>query len=125
MIHRNKTKKKNPAQDWLEKIFKQRKAIHMAQSMISKLEAQWIKDYCPISVGTDMSIQGDKDGYTTFLVSKIHVDIEDAGKPDEPKFSIQFSFSGLYRGEGLEDKQGRTRFNVVEKQGSDEQESKD
>ncbi|HQW03607.1 MAG TPA: hypothetical protein PLR30_14065 [Saprospiraceae bacterium] len=125
MIHRNKTKKKNPAQDWLEKIFKQRKAIHMAQSMISKLEAQWIKDYCPVSVGTDMSIQGDKDGYTTFLVSKIHVDVEDAGKPDEPKFSIQFSFSGLYRGEGLEDKQGRTRFNVVEKQGGYEQESKD
>ena len=122
MIHRNK---KLTASDFLTKVFKQRKAIHMAQSMISKLEAEWIKTYCPVSVGTDMSIQGDKDGYTSFLVSKIHVDVEDAGKPDEPKFSIQFSFSGLYRGEGLEDKHGRTRFNVVEKQGSDEQESKD
>lgn len=119
MIHRNKTKKKNPAQDWLEKIFKQRKAIHMAQTMISKLEAEWIKTYCPVAVGTDMTIQGDKDGYTSFLVSKIHVDVENAGKPDEPKFSIQFSFSGLYRGEGLEDKAGRTRFNVVAKEKED------
>ena len=119
MIHRNKTKKKNPAQDWLEKIFKQRKAIHMAQSMISKLEAEWIKTYCPVSIGTDMTIQNNKDGYTSFLVSKIHVDVENAGKPDEPKFSIQFSFSGLYRGEGLEDKAGRTRFNVVAKEKED------
>ena len=118
MIHRTK---KLTASDFLTKVFKQRKAIHMAQSMISKLEAEWIKQYCPVAVGTDMTINGDKDGYATFLVTKIHVDVEDAGKPDEPKFSIQFSFSGLYRGEGLEDKHGRTRFNVMDKTESDAQ----
>lgn len=120
MIHRNK---KLTANDFLTKVFNQRKAIHMAQTMISKLEAEWIKTYCPVAVGADMSIQGDKDGYTSFLVSKIHVDVENAGKPDEPKFSIQFSFSGLYRGEGLEDRPGRTRFNVVEKEKEDEPQS--
>ena len=117
MIHRNK---KLTATDFLTKVFKQRKAIHMAQGMISNLEKEWIKQYCPVAVGTDIDIKGDKDGYTTFLITKIHVDVEDAGEPDEPKFSIQFSFTGIYRGEGLEEKTGRTRFNVMDKENTDD-----
>ena len=117
MIHRNK---KLTASDFLTKVFKQRKAIHMAQSMISNLEKEWINQYCPVAMGTDIPLVNDKDGYTGFLITKIHVDVEDAGKADEPKFSIQFSFTGIYRGEGLEEKTGRTRFNVMEKEKEDD-----
>ena len=122
MIHRNK---KLTANDFLTKVFKQRKAIHMSQSMISKLEAQWIKDHCNKSVGMSVDLVNYPGGYTDFLITKIHVDVEPAGNPNEPRFSIYFSFTGLFRGEGLEDKPGRTRFNVFEKQGSDEPQSKD
>jgi hypothetical protein len=119
-----KTKnKKITAKDFLEKVFKQRRAKHMAETAISKLEAEWIKDHCPVAVGVDMKVKSDK-GHTSFLVTKIHVDIESAGKPDEPRFSIQFSFSGIYRGEGLEDMPQRIRFNEV-KEKEDEPQSKD
>ena len=107
--------KKITAQDYLTKVFKQRRAIHLSNQAIAKLEARWIADYCPVTVGTDMNLTGDKDGYTSFLITRIHVDIEDAkGEGSkENAFSIQFSFTGKYRGEGLEDKVGRTRFNLV------------
>ena len=107
--------KKITAQDYLTKVMKQRRAIHMSNQAIAKLEARWIADYCPVTVGTDMKLTGDQDGYTSFLITRIHVDIEDAqGEGSkENSFSIQFSFTGKYRGEGLEDKVGRTRFNLV------------
>lgn len=116
MIHRNK---KLTATDFLTKVFKQRKAIHMAQTMIGKLEAEWIKTYCHFQVGIDVQV-GSPEGHTSFLITKIHVDIEDVGKPDEPRFSIQFSFTGTYSGEGMEDKVQRIRFNEVKDIAKDE-----
>jgi len=111
-----KTKnRKLEASEFLKKKFAQQRQINNALSAISKLEAIWIKENCPLQVGQDIALNDHAEGYTSFLITKVHVDIDQIdGK--EPKFSIQFSFTGIYRGEGLEEKTGRTRFNVMEKE---------
>lgn len=108
--------KKISAKEFLKKVFNQRRAIHLSQTAIQKLEEKWIKDYCPVAVGHSITIANNAEGYTSFLIGKIHVDIDmkEGETKEKDQFSIQFSFSGVYRGEGLEDKPGRTRFNVVE-----------
>ena len=111
-----KRKAKLKPADYLKKVFAQRRAIQGAQQTLIQLENQWIKENCPIEVGTVVKIDKTEAGHTEFLVSKIHVDVEQAtgegGKEIGGQFSIQFSFTGLFQGDDVEPLKGRTRFNV-------------
>lgn len=106
------------AEDFLKKVFARRREIQTSQAAIAKLNQQWIDENCPVQIGHVVKIDKTADGHDSFLVAKIHVDIDQVeGKagvanPDKDLFRIDFSFTGQFQGEGIEPKAGRVQFNM-------------
>lgn len=105
-------------ESFLKKVFTRRREIQTSQAAIAKLNQQWIDENCPVKVGNVVKIDKTADGHDSFLVAKIHVDVDqvkgEAGKvnPDKDVFRIDFSYTGQFQGEGVEPKAGRAQFNM-------------
>jgi hypothetical protein len=87
----------------------------MADAAINRLNEAWIKEHCPFVVGQNVEVKG-PDGHTNFTIGKIHVDVSEVDeKMDENgkiRYSIGFSFTGVFSGEGLENKNARIKLNT-------------
>ncbi len=118
-----KKKSKLTPEDYLKKMFAQRRAIQGANSIIQRLDEQWIKEHCPFNPGQTVEIKG-PNGHTHFTIGKVHVDVSEVDeKMDENgkiRYSIGFSFTGVLSGEGLENENARIKLNT----GGDEQADK-
>ena len=101
--------------EYFTKLKSQAGIIQTAQSNIRKLDAQYIKEHCPITIGQRIKVPEDvQRGYIHFIVAAIRTDIadkkDDSGQPLRGEYTIGFEFSGQFIAEGKEPMEGRIKF---------------
>lgn len=105
MIHRKL--KTLTANEFVKRLNARRREVEGAMTAIRKLEDQWIQEHCTVRIGDVIPVDKTEKGHTSFTVESVQVDIQSRV---EGGASIGFIYSGVFKGDGIEDMKGKTRF---------------